>query len=164
MSEMKTAVALVLAPGPHGREVLLIHRAESPRDPWSGHMALPGGRREDGDRDLLDTAVRETLEETGVRLKRSDCAEALDDLRPRARSIPKVLIRPHVFLLERKPPVRASGEVAGILWVPLARLEGSRCRVRVPDRKVHVDAFLVGPHIVWGITYRILRAFLEKTR
>ncbi|MFA6028534.1 MAG: CoA pyrophosphatase [Elusimicrobiota bacterium] len=164
MSGFKSAVALVLAPGPRGREVLLIHRAEDPRDPWSGHMALPGGHREDGDRDLLDTAVRETFEETGVRLRRSDCVEALDDLRPRARSIPKVLIRPHVFLLERKPPVRASCEVAGILWAPLARLEGSRCRVRVPDRKIHVDAFMLGPHIVWGITYRILCTFLAKTR
>jgi len=62
------AVALVLLDGPQGIEILLIKRAERADDPWSGQIALPGGRYDVGDRDLEATAVRETREETGVDL------------------------------------------------------------------------------------------------
>ena len=64
----QAAVSLVLRTAAE-LEVLLIKRAESERDPWSGHMALPGGRREPGDPDLAGTAIRETAEETGVELE-----------------------------------------------------------------------------------------------
>ena len=46
------AVALVLLEGPQGLEILLIKRAERGDDPWSGQIALPGGRYDAGDRDL----------------------------------------------------------------------------------------------------------------
>src|SRR6478752_6570976 len=64
------AVAAVLVPSPDA--VLLIRRAERAGDPWSGHMALPGGRREPEDADLVETARRETFEEVGLQLARSD--------------------------------------------------------------------------------------------
>ncbi|HEU4700285.1 MAG TPA: NUDIX domain-containing protein, partial [Gemmatimonadales bacterium] len=62
------AVALVVTPAPDS--MLLIRRAERAGDPWSGHMALPGGRHSRGDADLAATAMRETAEEVGVRLDR----------------------------------------------------------------------------------------------
>src|SRR6266403_5743366 len=60
------AVALVLLEGPQGLEILLIKRAERGDDPWSGQIALPGGRYEGGDRDPEATAVRGTGEGRGV--------------------------------------------------------------------------------------------------
>jgi 8-oxo-dGTP pyrophosphatase MutT (NUDIX family) len=125
-------------------------------------MALPGGRKESQDKDLLETARRETAEETGVKLPSSSLAGMLKDLRPRNRSIPKLTLRPYVFALRSKPQVRPGAEVAQALWVPLSRLRGSRCRIHVPERRLPVDAFLVGPRIVWGITYRILENFIAK--
>ena len=62
------AVALMLRERSGRLELLVIQRAEKAGDPWSGHMALPGGRREPGDRDAYDTARRETLEEVGIDL------------------------------------------------------------------------------------------------
>jgi 8-oxo-dGTP pyrophosphatase MutT (NUDIX family) len=161
LTEIQAAVSIILAPGARGREILFIHRAERPDDPWSGHMALPGGRREPKDKDLLATALRETREETGVILRKNELVTVLDDLRPRNRSIPPVVVRPHVFALEAQPPVRLSEEAVGYFWVPIDRLKSSACRVHVPERKVLVDAYLVGPRIVWGITLRILKAFLR---
>ena len=53
------AVAAILRDGgADGAEVLFILRAESDRDPWSGHIAFPGGRREPDDGSLLTTAIR----------------------------------------------------------------------------------------------------------
>ena len=56
----QAAVALLLTPDPD--RLLLIRRAEREGDPWSGHLALPGGRRDESDTDLLATALRETFE------------------------------------------------------------------------------------------------------
>ncbi|MCA9639821.1 MAG: NUDIX domain-containing protein, partial [Myxococcales bacterium] len=64
------AVAAVLRPTDADTEVLLIRRAEHEGDPWSGHMAFPGGRHDPTDPDLLTTARRETLEEVGLDLSR----------------------------------------------------------------------------------------------
>ena len=72
---LQAAVSVVIR-GRGELDFLLIKRARSERDPWSGHMALPGGRRDDSDGDLLHTARRETLEETGVDLDRVGAALA----------------------------------------------------------------------------------------
>ena len=64
-------LAAILREGPESAEVLFIRRSEQPGDPWSGHMAFPGGRQAPTDRELLDTARRETLEEIGLKNFRS---------------------------------------------------------------------------------------------
>ena len=69
-SGRRAAVAALLAESPNGVELLLIRRAERASDPWSGHMALPGGHLDPSDADLRATAVRETREELGIDLER----------------------------------------------------------------------------------------------
>src|ERR687892_1966490 len=61
-------------------ELLLIKRAEQEADPWSGHVALPGGRRDDDDEDLQHTALREAAEEVGITIDRgAQLIGALDE-------------------------------------------------------------------------------------
>ena len=57
--------------------VLLMRRAERADDSWSGQWSLPGGRREPGDLDLVETALRELEEECGIRLGRDQLEQAL---------------------------------------------------------------------------------------
>jgi 8-oxo-dGTP pyrophosphatase MutT (NUDIX family) len=159
------AVALVLLEGPQGLEILLIRRAERADDPWSGQIALPGGRYDGGDRDLEATAVRETGEETGVDLADSERLGVLDDLYPRASTLPPVVVRPFVFALARRAALVPSDEVQRAFWLPLGRLSdpGVRREVTLPLRggARTFPAYLVDEDLIWGMTERILTPFVD---
>lgn len=163
---LETSVALMLAPGPRGLEVLFIRRAERAGDPWSGHIGLPGGRREPGDADLLVTAIRETREEIGVDLPRAALLGALDDVEPSTPSLPPLMIRPFVFGVDPRPEAGTSLEVVSSYWIPLEALHGARGATQVTIRGEALEApcFKIpaasGELVVWGLTYRILGGLL----
>lgn len=160
------AVALVLLDGGGGGlEVLLIRRAVREGDPWSGQIALPGGRYEAADSDLLATAVRETREETGVDLAHAERLGSLDDLYPRTPTLPPVVVRPFVFVLERRPALVTSAEVERAFWLPLMRLDAPGVRrditltLRGAERTF--PAYLIDDDVIWGMTERILTPFVQ---
>lgn len=159
------AVAMLLVDGPAGAEVLFIRRAERAGDPWSGQIALPGGRRDAADPDLLATAIRETREEIGVALEEAEQLGVLDDLYPRTPVLPPVVVRPFVFALRRQPPLVLSDEVTETFWVPLATLTApeSRREITLTIRGVErtFPAYVVHDSVIWGMTERILTPFLE---
>jgi 8-oxo-dGTP pyrophosphatase MutT (NUDIX family) len=98
----RAAVALVLRVpvGAAGPELLLVKRAEYPGDPWSGHVAFPGGRAEPDDASPWHTAARETWEETGLDLLAAGrLLGTLDELYPRTPVLPPVVVRPHVAVV-----------------------------------------------------------------
>ena len=146
-------------------EVLMIKRAEAEGDPWSGHIALPGGRMEPGDEDLSITAVRETREETGVDVARDGrLLGALDDLMPRTPTLAPIVIRPYVALVRADVAIVPSDEVAAAFWVPLSVLRAPTAwgtgAVQVRDGERTVSVFRHGDYVVWGLTERVLRQFL----
>lgn len=161
----RAAVALILRAGASGVEILLIKRAERADDPWSGHVALPGGRESPEDSSLQDTAVRETREETGLDLVQTgELLGALNDLAP--RSSPRaIVVRPFVALLRTDAALVLSDEVAAAFWVPLASLMASDAvtvsMVRVGGVERQVSSFLHGDYVVWGMTERILHQLLS---
>ena len=163
----RAAILLVLRARADGEpELLMIKRAEAEGDPWSGHIACPGGRMEPGDRDLAVTAVRETWEETGVDIARDGrLLGALDELRPRSAHLPPLVIRPYVALVRADVEIVPSDEVAEAFWVPLSALRRQTAwgtglvHVRGTERRVTV--FKHGEYTVWGLTERVLRQFLE---
>jgi 8-oxo-dGTP pyrophosphatase MutT (NUDIX family) len=159
------AVALLLLEAPAGVQLLLIRRAERAGDPWSGHMALPGGHSDPEDRDLLATALRETREELGVELDAErDCLGSLEDTPPiRSRDL---IVRPFVFALTRTPELAISEEVAEALWFPVqdipSRAASASHRVELAGQSLSFPAFYAGVHPVWGFTYRVLHRLLER--
>ena len=162
----QAAVALVLAPDP--ARLLLIRRAERAGDPWSGHLALPGGRRDPSDTDLLGTAIRETAEETSVTLEGTSCVAQLDDLVPMTPTLPPLLVRPFVFVVPEAMPPGVSREVAHSAWVPLARLVadgvyGSRT-VPVRGAPLLVPGYQLAEGFLWGMTERILAPVVAAWR
>jgi len=162
--EMRAAVTLILrspAAGEDGPEALFVRRAEVPGDPWSGHVALPGGRRDPDDEDLLETARRETLEETGLRLGREDCLGRLDDILPWSRHLPAICVTPFVVWLGSAQEVRENHELAGHLWVPLSALSNPACRITLvrPSAR-EFPAIDYEGDVIWGLTFAILEDFL----
>jgi 8-oxo-dGTP pyrophosphatase MutT (NUDIX family) len=171
-SRRLAAIALVLRPGsgPLGEiepELLMIKRAEAEGDPWSGHVACPGGRMDPGDHDLEQTAIRETWEETGVDLARDGLVlGALDDISPRSPTLPPIIVRPFVAVVKPEIEIVQSSEVAEAFWVPLTALRERAAwgTAMVPVRghgQRQVMAFRHGEYTVWGLTERVLRQFLE---
>jgi len=147
-------------------ELLMIKRAEAEGDPWSGHVACPGGRMEPEDRDLAVTAVRETLEETGVDVARDGrLIGQLDDLSPRTPYLPPIVIRPYVALVRADVEIVPSHEVARAFWVPLSSLRAPAAwglaKVSVRGRDQEVSVFTHGEYVVWGLTERVLRQLLD---
>ena len=160
------AVALVLATGPD--RLLLIRRAERAGDPWSGQLALPGGRRQLDDADLLATAIRETWEETGVRLERDWCRAQLDDLVPLTPTLPPIIVRPFVFQVAEAAQPGISSEVTHSTWLPLAAMltEGVFGARTIEVRGVPrvVDGYQLEAGFLWGMTERIVSPILMLWR
>ncbi len=161
------AIALVLRPGVEGHpELLMIKRAEFDTDPWSGHVACPGGRMDPTDRDLEQTAVRETWEETGIDLARDGrMLGTLDDISPRTPVLPPIVIRPFVAAVSPEVEIVRSAEVAEAFWVPVSALRERAAwgTGMVPIRGLgerQVSVFRHGEYTVWGLTERVLRQFL----
>ncbi|MDZ7781026.1 MAG: CoA pyrophosphatase [Gemmatimonadota bacterium] len=163
---LQAAVALVLR-ARTDLEVLLIKRAQSERDPWSGHMALPGGRRDDDDDDLLTTAVRETMEETAVDLDRNGrILGRLDVVAPSSPRLPKLTISPFVFGVRADVPAHvASHEIEQVYWVSVDELRDpathTTIEISLPGGTRPFPCYAVAGEIVWGLTHRILRQFLR---
>jgi 8-oxo-dGTP pyrophosphatase MutT (NUDIX family) len=166
-AESHAAVALVFRQGPTSVEVLLIERAEREGDPWSGHMAFPGGRLEQEDESTQSAAQRETLEEVGIELGEAEYLGQLNDLVGNRRLRPSLVVAAHVFYLDDRQSFDLDPkEVQSAFWFPLTEmLEKSRCvDFKISDdSKKRFPGILVGVperHVVWGMTYRFLEDLL----
>ena len=162
----RAAVSLIFRAGEEARpELLFIKRAEYASDPWSGQVAFPGGREEQGDESLSDTAIRETREETGIDLARDgQIIGRLDDLYPRNVRLPPISVRPFVFVLDGGQTLALSPEVALAFWIPFGSLAHTDAwrEDTVFARGIQLIArvFRHQDHVIWGMTERILAQLL----
>ncbi len=161
----RAAVALVLRDGgSDGPELLFIRRAEHEKDPWSGHIGFPGGRSEPHDEDAAATAVRETLEETGLDLLRdAEPLGPLDEVAALARGRPvDLVIAPFVFRLRRRLDGAPSHEVVSLHWLPLERLLDPTTRSTLPyqheDTVLELPCLRIDGLVIWGLTHRMFES------
>ena len=130
------------------KNVVLIKRIERFDDPWSGDMALPGGLIEQNESDL-EAAVRECREEIGFFPSRSVFFGTYETV--------KLSVKVSAFVdIESLPDHFIPGsEVDSIYIVKIGSLVPSI------DRR-GFSCFLFGENEIWGLTYRILRDFIER--
>lgn len=163
----KAAVGMILREDvERGLIVLLLKRETRESDPWSGHMAFPGGRMKDSDKEMINTARREVMEETGINLARCELLGTLDELPPGNRS---VTVTPFVFLDVEKSKVEIeTKEIADYVWAPVSFFANKRnAEMFRAQRGGTFHEFVsfpyLGKYIVWGMTLRIINDFLGKT-
>jgi 8-oxo-dGTP pyrophosphatase MutT (NUDIX family) len=137
------AVVLIIRKG----KILLIKRKESEKDPWSGHMALPGGRRKK-DETCLEAAIRETKEEVGLMPK---IVGELGVYSPRRYDNMKVKV--YIGELEREEDLKIDyNEVDKAFWIDPSELIEQG------------ESFIYKEYVIWGMTYRILKDYLRSDR
>jgi len=156
-------------PAGDAAEVLFIKRAERAGDPWSGHLAFPGGRAEKRDATLVDLAMREAAEEVGIDARKGGrLLGRLPTLRPLSVRIPSVTVTPFVALAPPGAVPRPQAEeVEEAFWMPLGTLRRSGRSATVKwegnDGAREFPAFPSPMGPIWGITERILSQFLALT-
>lgn len=162
----QAAVAVVFhtrAAKPH---ILFIERTQQEGDPWSGHIAFPGGRLEEEDADLRAAAERETLEEVGLNLHSAEYLGRLDDL---TGSTLPVQVAAFAYHIEEFGTLTPNGEVQEAFWVPLTHLLDPQCHLekQFPFRGLEnrilpaIDILGPGHPVLWGITYRFVSQLFE---
>jgi len=162
-----SAVALALAGDDSDLHLCLIRRVEKTGDPWSGHMALPGGRASPGDATARAVAEREALEEVGLDLRGASLLGELSELPVRLGGVEtSMILSSFVYylgpaLVELTP----NEEVAEAYWVSLDHLWDQRNAtylsvLRNGDSMIF-PAIRFREHLIWGLTLRVLTLFSD---
>jgi 8-oxo-dGTP pyrophosphatase MutT (NUDIX family) len=127
-----------------------------------GEISFPGGRRDEGDADLSATALREAHEEIGLA---PDRVELLGALQPTSTIATGYAVYPFVGLLEPGQEWTLSArEVARVLELSLRALRDGYRRQRLVRRGIPIrtDTYVVGEHLIWGATARILSDLFDR--
>lgn len=159
------SVAMILHQNAHDIEMLFIQRASHDMDPWSGHIAFPGGKFEVGEMPC-QAACRETLEETGIDLDEGRYLGRLSDII--GANLP-VRVSCCLFVVDRytlRPALNE--EVRDLFWVALSDLRDPERHTLSPvafdDKTFDVPAIQLpvdNMPVLWGITYRLVMQLLS---
>lgn len=163
-----TAGVLLLLYDVGGRTHLLFTKRTELVEHHKGQISFPGGGREEGDSDLLHTALRETREEVGVRPEDVEPIGQLDDIVTFGSNF---VVSPYVGVLSGSAPhsfEHARHEVEEVLEVPLEHLLDSGNVFRevrhAGEHDVEMQSYRFGDQVIWGATARILTQLLDLLR
>lgn len=156
-----------------GASILMIKRAEHKDDPWSGHMAFPGGRRESFDRNSLATAKREMHEEVGFdiddaehRHLNGEWLGRLSDIRTAPRVTSKAMVvSPYTFAVSDRPVLDANYEVAETVWIPFAFFADIKNRdiyeLEYQQKKIALPCYRYNDKMIWGMSLLMIDEVLR---
>ena len=127
-----------------------------------GQISFPGGKIDDDDPDPHHAALREAHEEIGLD---PSLVTVVGEFDTTPTFVSGYVVTPVVGVLHSRPPLqRNPAEVAEILEVPLHDLIEEIRRepgFEHAGRTYPTEAWVWGDHVIWGVTARLLRIFLE---
>ena len=136
---------------------------QKPRDlkVHAGEISFPGGKPEESDRDLLETALRETREEVGVSVPRDKVTGQLEHVTTLNSGF---TILPFVAIVEEISGLLANAEVEKIFEVPLLPLLRTMADDPHHQSSERMLAFSFGDKTVWGASARILGQMAKRLK
>ena len=153
--------------------VLIIIFAESPKilmikkpitmNHHGGEIAFPGGKISDEDNDLLDTALRETKEETGITVERE---KIIGQLEPVTTLNSGFTILPFVCILDKIENLMPNSEVDEFLEIPLITFLETLANDSEPEHNSiqEMYTFTFEDHLIWGASARMLKQITTKLK
>jgi len=156
----RAAVLVLIGSGAAGPEILFVERASTMRT-HAGQIALPGGAADPTDADLVDTALREAVEETGVDRRG---IVVLGSLPPAHVAVSGFDVTAVVAWWRDLSPVRVVDplEAASLHVIPVSDLVDPAGRVRVRHPSGYTGpAFEVAGLLIWGLTAHLIDAVLD---
>ncbi|WP_026912769.1 NUDIX hydrolase [Patulibacter minatonensis] len=145
-----------------GRLHVVLTRRRSDMRRHAGEISFPGGRSDPEDVSPTATALREAHEEVGLP---PDHVEILGALSPVGTFVTGFAVYPVVGWVDHPGEWQLSPrEVDAVLELELGALKSGYERRRLVRRGVPftTDAYVVGDHVVWGATGRMLKELLER--
>jgi len=161
----RASVAMVFAGAPADLSLCFILRTEREGDPWSGHMALPGGRADATDPTPQFTALRETSEEVGLQVDPNSLLGTLNQIPLRRIVRNDSVLCPFAFYWgqELPPLVPEQSEAEEAYWIPLQHLwdPGNLTTLdwNHEGRSMSFPGIAWGQQVIWGLTHRVLTDF-----
>ena len=178
----RSAVAIITRQGKHGEEILFIERATRAGDPWSGHIAFPGGKSQESDTSIRTTAIRETEEEIGLDLTTQAyfIGRSPDLITRRHNALKPMIVTPYRFQITDPDYVMTPNhEVASTMWIPVIFLRNKNNQSALtwaplpnfPSLSLELPCFYYKEylkegdkkHCIWGLTYQMLIDHLDAS-
>ena len=126
-----------------------------------GEIAFPGGKISNEDYDLLDTAIRETQEETGIIVNREDI---IGQLKPVTTLNSGFTILPFVCILDEIKELTPNSEVDEFLEIPLMPLLQTLAKDLDQEHNSIQEMYTLTfeKHLIWGASARMLKQITNK--
>jgi len=126
-----------------------------------GEIAFPGGKISNEDNDLLDTAIRETKEETGITIGKK---QIIGQLKPVTTLNSGFTILPFVSILNEINELTPNSEVEEFLEIPLVPFLQTLTNDSDPEHNSiqEMYALTFNNNIIWGASARMLKQITEK--
>jgi 8-oxo-dGTP pyrophosphatase MutT (NUDIX family) len=161
------SVGIIVAGAKENPSICFIRRSKWESDPWSEHIAFPGGSRS-ADEDAVQTLRRELQEEIGWVIEEHRRPTPLPQLRIRLAGRERLmLLDAFVYRVEGEPPVLKCGpEVASAFWIPVSELWNTRNldyhALGDNGETLVYPAIRTSHGIIFGITLRVLTLLSDQ--
>lgn len=147
--EKKAAVAIIH----HGDDTLLIKRKEYPGDPWSGHIAFPGGHVREGET-IEQGLLREIKEEVYLSFSEIQIKGRMEMFHP--NRAPYLTVYPMIIEAD---DFRSAGKGPEVEDIKVVNIKSF---VKTKHPEYGLPALVYDGWLVWGLTYRIITKYLEE--
>jgi 8-oxo-dGTP pyrophosphatase MutT (NUDIX family) len=149
------------------RSLVFIKRSEHPDDPWSGHVAFPGGGFEAIDKDGKSTSIRECKEEVGVDLLKSDYQHFVSELIPlKYFKGSRLSLKSYLFFSSQRPLFFDVAEVSDIFEVPVKDFFVVSYYEKKMLTSIESPQLVFTPkdskYFIWGLTLAILLDYISR--